>query len=293
MIDLEGLAIEVFTEKFQNLFQHRRFKCGGGDTVFAADGQQIGQTAFGTDFAAVKNDDTVTDIFDITQQMTGDDNGFAAFFESEDQIFDLTAAQRVKPGSGFVKDQQFGVIDHSLGQTDTALHTFGKLADPTVAGMSHADHIEQLFNAFLTILFGKVEERTEEIQRFFCGQILVEIRVFRQITDLFFGFHRTGGFAEHGQFAAGGIKQSQQHFHGRGFTGPVGPQKTDDLTLTDLKINIIDRFGLGASPEIPEHLGQAYGLYDRLMLFCHFYLFSCKLPKRGSFNILLRHRLRR
>ena len=38
----------------------------------------------------------------------------------------------------------------------------------------------------------------------------------------------------------GGRQQSAKHADGRGFSGAVGPQKAEDLSLADLQGNVID-----------------------------------------------------
>ena len=143
--------------------------------------------------------------------------------------------------------------------------------------MQQPDHVEQLLDTAAPLRFGKIEKRTEKVQRFLCSEILIQIRFFRQIPDLPLGFHRPGGTPQHRQLPAGGIQEPQDHFDRRGFAGTVGSQKSHHFALVDLKINIVDRPCFGSAPEVPEDLGKAHCPDYRIVCCGHNLRPSCLL----------------
>ena len=194
--------------------------------------------------------------------MTRDQHGLAARLQRQNQVLDLLAAERVKPGGRFVENQEFGVVDHRLRQADPARHALRVLADAAAAGMRHPDHVEQLIDPLFAIGARQVEERPEKVERLLGGQVFVQIRLLRQIADLPLGLHRAGRATEHVQNAAGRIEQAQQHLDRGRLAGAVRPQKPDHLSGFDGERDVIHRLRLRAAPEIPEHFGKPYGPHD-------------------------------
>ena len=200
--------------------------------------------------------------------MAGDEDRLAPLLERKDQILDLAAAQGIQAAGGFVQDQKRRIVDHGLRQTDAPGHAFREFADAAAPGVGHAHHFQQLVDALFSVGGGKVEERTEEIERLLGGQILVEIGLLGEVTDLALGLHRPGTGSENRESAARGIEQSQQHFHRRRLAGTVGSEQSHDLAGTDLEINVVDGPRFRTAPEIAENFGEPYRTDNRFDL-CH------------------------
>src|SRR6266481_1755862 len=98
--------------------------------------------------------------------MAAQDDGFPAARQSEDEVLDLPAADRVEPGSRLIQDDEVRIVDERLGEAYAALHTFGKLADCPGAGLAQSDHLEQLFAAIIPVALAQEKKVAEKIQGF-------------------------------------------------------------------------------------------------------------------------------
>lgn len=105
-----------------------------------------------------------------------------------------------------------GVVDERLGEADTTLHAFRKLADGAAAHLIEADHFEKLFGAFRALLRVELEEVAEEVERLAGIKVFVEVGFLGQVADAFLGLHVARGVAENLDESLGGIEQAQQHF---------------------------------------------------------------------------------
>ena len=90
--------------------------------VFHAD--EIFERAFADHFASGHDADAVADFLDLLEEVRGEEDGFAAFLEVEDEVADLVRAGGVHTGGGFVKDEEAGVLDERLGEADALQHSF-------------------------------------------------------------------------------------------------------------------------------------------------------------------------
>src|SRR5260221_140428 len=97
--------------------------------------------------------------------MTAQDHRLAAPRQREDQILDLAAADRIEAGSRFVEDDEIGIVDERLCETDTPLHAFREFTHRARARLAQADHFEQLLRAIVAIFFVELKKVAEKIQR--------------------------------------------------------------------------------------------------------------------------------
>ena len=67
--------------------------------------------------------DPITDSLDLAQLMRGEKNRFAFVLQPLDDLADFHAAEGIQSAGGFIQDQQVRIIDQSLRQTYTLLHT--------------------------------------------------------------------------------------------------------------------------------------------------------------------------
>ena len=74
--------------------------------------------AFFALLAAVENDHPVHAVFDVGEQVAGQQDRLAAPAELDDQVLDLPRADRIKAGGGLVEDEEIGIVDESLGDAD-------------------------------------------------------------------------------------------------------------------------------------------------------------------------------
>ena len=128
--------------------------------------------------------------------MAAQDDGLAAPGQGQDQVLDFPAADGVQPGRRLVQDDQVGVVDERLGQTDAPLHALGELAHHPRADLAQADHFQQLLVALLALGRRQIKEIPEKIQRFVGIQKTVKVGLLRQVADVRLARHVARGMAE-------------------------------------------------------------------------------------------------
>ena len=188
--------------------------------------------------------------------MAGEEDRLATASECENDILHLAATDRIQSCRRLVEDDQIRIVDQRLGQADSTLHPFRKLAHRPCVGLAQADHLEQLSGSFAAFLFLKLEELSEKIECLLGIQKSVEVGLFGQVTDLRLGSHMTRRMAENLDMPLGGVEEPEQHLNGGRLPGSVGSQETENLTSANLEIDIVHRARLRSSPEVIEDLGQ-------------------------------------
>ena len=141
------------------------------------------QRALGLNASAVINHGPVAHVFDIAQEVAGEDDRLASTGQCQDEVFDFATPQRIQARGGFVEDDQIRVVDQRLSDADAALHALGEFADGARAGLVQAHHLDELLGA--AAAFGRVdlEEAAEEVERLARVQEAVEVAFFGQVAD--------------------------------------------------------------------------------------------------------------
>jgi len=96
---------------------------------------------------------------------------------------ELAPRQGIQAGGGFVQNNQVGVIDQRLRQSDAALHAFGEFTHHPAPHLVESDHLQELFGATPALGVGQIKQAAEKVEGFAGVQIAVEIRFFGQIAD--------------------------------------------------------------------------------------------------------------
>jgi len=66
------------------------------------DAHEVFERAFADHFASGHDADAVADFLNLLEEVRGEEDGLAAFFEVEDQVADLVRAGGIDSGGGFV-----------------------------------------------------------------------------------------------------------------------------------------------------------------------------------------------
>ncbi len=156
--------------------------------------------------------------------MAGEQNGFAAPAQGDNQIFHFSTADRVQTGGRLVQNEKIGIIQQCLRQSHAAAHAMRKFPDQTVARGIQSHHVEKLAAAVGDLSLAEIEYRAEVGQGFHGGQIFIEIRPFRQITHSRFHFDIAGTFAKNRDQTAGGIEMAENQFDQGRFAGAIRAQ---------------------------------------------------------------------
>ena len=188
--------------------------------------------------------------------MRAEQDRLAALAELQDQVLDLPGADRVEARGRFVEDQQIRIVDERLGEADAARHALGEFAERPVGHVRQTDHLQQFVDALTAGPVVETEEPSVVIERLPGVEELVEVGLLGQEPDAFLDQDVGGRLAEDGELPPRLVQQPQDHLDDRALAGAVGAEQAEDLVGVDLQVNVIDRPGLGAHPEVAENLGE-------------------------------------
>jgi hypothetical protein len=74
------------------------------------------------------NADPITDHLHIVQNVRAEKDRFPAIAQTQNQIADLLASDRIQSGHRLIEDNQFRIVDQRLRQADTLQHAFGEFS---------------------------------------------------------------------------------------------------------------------------------------------------------------------
>jgi hypothetical protein len=235
---------------------------GGGE----AGGLELGDIAaldefadfvFDHFFAAEEDGDAVADVLDVGKEVGAEEDGFALVFEGDDEVFHFAGADGVEAGGGFVEEDEVGVVDEGLGETDASGHAFGVFAEFALAGFFvEADGIEEGGDAAAEFFAGDFEESAVEVEGFFAVEEAVEVGFFGEEADAFVDDGGTGGFAKDGGGASGGEDEAEEEFDGGGLAGAIGAEEAEDFTAMDGEVKVVQGADFVAAPEVFVDLGE-------------------------------------
>ena len=90
----------------------------------------------GDESAPVNDDDLVTDLFDFVQDVTRDKHGHLAA-ERANEVADAEDLVRVEADGGFVQDDDLGLGQERVRNTDALAEAFRELADEATGSPPH------------------------------------------------------------------------------------------------------------------------------------------------------------
>ncbi len=258
-----GLCAERCAERIEHAAHGGGFQfCGEPDARSRADFEEVLDGSAGLHLSVIENHDAIADVFHIGEEMGGKQNGFSALRECDDEVLHLVAADGVEARGGFVEDDEVGIVDERLGQSDAPHHSFGELADRSPSRVSEADHFEELCDARAAHRRGEVEKFAVEVERFLGGQIGVEIGFLGEIAHARLGLHIARVLSQNAEGALGGVEEAEQHLDGGAFAGAVWAEEAEDFAPPHFEGDLLHCGDFRATPEIAEVLCQAVGLDD-------------------------------
>src|SRR5438045_1539076 len=98
-------------------------------------------------------------------------------------MLDLGCADRVQTRGRLVQQNELGVVDQSLSQSDAALHPLGVFAKLAVLGTSQAHHVDQTSYSLVSLSPRDLEQTSIELQSLFGVQELIEVGFLGQVAD--------------------------------------------------------------------------------------------------------------
>ena len=124
-------------------------------------------------------------------------------------------------------------MNNGLGNSHPLLVALGKLADEFMFYLFQPTAFHGGLRCLLEIGFFDVTQLAAVVQVFADFQLLIKRRLFRQITDLLFGFCRLFQqvIAIDGDLPLMRGQYATKHFHGGGFACTIGAKQPQNITL--------------------------------------------------------------
>ena len=168
------------------------------------------------------------------------ENGGPAFSLVTNDVADKATAHGVEAGRGLVEEDEVGLVDESLGETDALQHAFRKAAEPPVAMSSKSDEVQERGNAVAELGRSESAEPTVKREEFGGSQPVVEAEVFGEEADLAADLDARKGLIEDPSVAATGFNEAEQHLDGGAFASTVWAEEAEDFAATDLEREAAD-----------------------------------------------------
>ena len=148
-----------------------------------------------------------------------------------DDPLDLDPADRVEAGHRLVQQHQVGVVDERLGDAHPLQHPLGVLAQVRVGRSLEPDVAEELLDALSPATRLESEQAGAEPEELAAGEIVVEVRVLRQVAHV--------RHARHAQLdrAGAGPHEPERHLDRGRLAGAVGSEQSEHVVRTDLEVD--------------------------------------------------------
>ena len=247
---------------FVNGLDGRRVKSRRAQQRVPTVGEQLVGRALRANLATVKNDHARADILNIGQEVRCQQDGLSSAAKLKNEILHLPSTDRVETRCRLIEDQQLGVIDQGLRETEAARHTLGKFAGRTMGDLGEADHFQQFLGASTASAPIETEEFAVVVDGLGRIEKAIKVGFLGQIADFTLHLNIARITTKHNQATSRAMKQPEDHLDGGRLTRSVGTEQTEDLVTVDVKIDPVNGARGGAHPEVTEGLGEARGVDD-------------------------------
>src|SRR5260370_37640145 len=99
------------------------------------------------EFTGMNDADSVAELFDLTHDVGGKDDGFATIAAFADESRDGTSSHDIQAVGRLIEDHDRWVMDESAGDGSLLHHTGGELVAAAVAETVHVEAIENVVDA--------------------------------------------------------------------------------------------------------------------------------------------------
>ena len=158
--------------------------------------EHVGQAAVSDEAALGENRDAVAQRLGVAQDVRAEEDRAAAIAQIENQRSHVAATERIEAGHRLVEDDELGIVDERLGDAHALKHALRELPQLEPAFAADADLVEQTARAGATIAARVAEEPREIRQQFLGSQVVVEVRILRQVADAALDVEVADGTAE-------------------------------------------------------------------------------------------------
>ena len=177
------------------------------------------------------NPKTITNRFNIRENMCVEENSFPRFLQSEHEILDEFATYRIKSTHRFIEEYEFSIMQYCLCESDTLQHAFGIGIEFFPACMCETYLFKNDIFSFFEIWFLHPIECSIEIQEFISREVLVEIGILWHKSDAFANSDILHGTAEYLDISSCWLDNPEDCLHGCGFSWTIWSKKTKYFSL--------------------------------------------------------------
>ena len=152
-----------------------------------------------------------------------------------DQLSDFNNLLRVEPHRRFVQDQDWGVVEHRLCQSDTLAVAARQVADEAMTDRTQLQFSDRLIQRRGQVASGHPAELTDEGEIFRDRKLLIQRGSFWQVADPAFDLERPIGAVESGHTSGslGWRHEAGQDSHRGGFSCSVRAEESQHLAFRD------------------------------------------------------------
>ena len=168
-------------------------------------------------------------------------------FEPEDEVADLSGADGVDAGGGFIKNDEARFLNEGLCEADALEHAFGVASETAFSGILEIDEVEKVVDPGMKGGVAHPAEFSVEAECFFTTEVFVEVRIFGEEADLAAGVDFARVLSEDGTGSSGGSNEAEEGFHGGRLSGAVGADESVDVAGSDLEGDVVDGMYLSAA----------------------------------------------
>ena len=167
----------------------------------------------------------------------------------QNDVAHFAPSDRIEPRHRLIEKHHLRIVQNRLRDARALQHAFREFSQLHVARRRQAHALEESLHA-LAPFRGRVSRKSRVIiEQLARGQVIVEIRLLRQIADLAVHAHVVDRPAAHARRARGREDQPHQQLQRRRFSGAVGPEKSENFALLDLQRQMIERPAHALPPE--------------------------------------------
>jgi len=205
------------------------------------------------DRAADDDDGPTAHRFDLRKNVGRKDDGLRST-EIADHVADLEDLIRVETRGGFVEDQDRGVVDHRLSETDalpvSLREGMDRFRQDVAEGAGRHDEAESV----PTIRRLDALQSGHVVEVLLDHHVLVERGALGEVTHVALRGEAVGDDVDAGDLRGSERRDEEprQDLHGGGFAGPVRADESDDGPLFDVETHVDERSVV--SVEMPQVL---------------------------------------
>ncbi len=202
--------------------------------------QRFGRTV-GDHPSVIDDENPLADGFDFGQDVGRQDHG-VVLSELGNELTNLDDLVGIETDGGFIEDEHRRLVNERARQTDPLAIALGEGADHLSPDIHQHAALEDVGEPFGKIRPADTLDIGAKAQVLAHPKLGIEGHILGQVADVPTQTHRIGVEIDtsHHHSAGGGRHETGDHPHGGGLAGSVGPEKSENLTLGDMKRQAVD-----------------------------------------------------